>query len=69
MGMMRGIIPSLASFVREQSLSTMIRQVEYGSPRMMGMMTGAQMMPAMPYLTEEEVAAGYLYLADYPPKP
>lgn len=45
------------------------RQVEYGSPEMMGMMMGAQRMPAVPYLTEEEVAAGYLYLADCPPKP
>lgn len=68
MAMMGGIIPSLASFPAQSSLSTVVRQVQYGSSGMMGMM-GGERMPAMPYLTEEEVAAAYLYLADYPPEP
>jgi mono/diheme cytochrome c family protein len=68
MAMMRGTIPSLASFPRELSLSSVERQVQYGSSGMM-MMMGGQTMPAMPFLTEEELAAAYFYLEEYPPRP
>jgi mono/diheme cytochrome c family protein len=68
MAMMQGTIPSLASFPRELSLSSVQRQVQYGSSGMM-MMMGGQTMPAMPFLTEEEVAAAYFYLEQYPPRP
>lgn len=68
MAMMRGIIPSLASFPRELSIQQVVRQVRLGSSRMMSMM-GGDTMPAFPYLTEAEVAAGYLYLVEYPPRP
>ncbi|MGA8179840.1 MAG: cytochrome c [Desulfobacterales bacterium] len=64
MGMMRGIIPSLASFPWEQSMQSIVWQVELGS-RMM--MMGGQRMPAYPYITKEESAAAYLYLLQYPP--
>jgi mono/diheme cytochrome c family protein len=64
MGMMRGIIPSLASFPWEQSMQSIVWQVELGS-RMM--MMGGQRMPAYPYITAEESAAAYLYLLQYPP--
>jgi len=64
MGMMRGIIPSLASFPWEQSMQSIVLQVELGS-RMM--MMGGQRMPAYPYITAEESAAAYLYLLQYPP--
>jgi mono/diheme cytochrome c family protein len=67
MAMMRGIVPSLASMPADQSLSVVIRQVQYGSSGMM-MMMGGDRMPAFPYLTEEEVAAAYYYLIQYPPK-
>ena len=66
MGMMSGIIPSLASLPQQQSLSSVIQVVQYGSPRMMMMMRGDQM-PALPYLTEKEVTAAYFYLLKYPP--
>ncbi len=66
MAMMRGIIPSLASFPQEQSLADVIRQVHYGSGMMMRMM-GGDRMPALPYLTDEEIAAAYFYLQKYPP--
>lgn len=69
MAMMRGIIPSLASFPRDHSLSAVTRQVEYGSSRMMMMMMDRQRMPPMPYFTEEEIAAAYYYLVGYPPQP
>ena len=64
MGMMRGIIPSLASFPWEQSMQSIVWQVELGT-RMM--MMGGQRMPAYPYITAEEAAAAYLYLLQYPP--
>jgi mono/diheme cytochrome c family protein len=62
--MMRGIIPSLASFPYEQSMQSLVWQVELGSRRMM---MGGQRMPAYPYITKEEAAASYLYLVQYPP--
>lgn len=68
MAMTSGIIPSLESFPRQQSVDSVVRQVQYGSSGMMQMMGGPQM-PTFPYLTKEEVAAAYFYLAKYPPKP
>jgi mono/diheme cytochrome c family protein len=64
MGMMRGIIPSLASFPYEQSMQSLVWQVESGSRPMM---MGGQRMPAYPYITNDEAAASYLYLVKYPP--
>jgi mono/diheme cytochrome c family protein len=66
MAAMRGIIPSLASFPYEQSIQSVVRQVEFGTMRMMMMMSG-QRMPAFPYITEDEAAAAYLYLVRYQP--
>jgi mono/diheme cytochrome c family protein len=64
-GMMRGIIPSLASFPYEQSMQSVVRQVELGSRPMM--MMGGLRMPAYPYITPSEAASAYLYLVQYPP--
>ncbi len=66
MAMMQGIIPSLASMPEQQSLQSVVRQVREGSSPMMSMM-GGPVMPAFPYLTENEDAAAYLYLMEYPP--
>ncbi|MFZ0451634.1 MAG: c-type cytochrome [Desulfatiglandaceae bacterium] len=63
-GMMRGIIPSLASFPYERSMQSVVWQVAFGSRRMM---MGGQRMPAYPYITPDEAAAAYLYLVQYPP--
>lgn len=68
MAMRSGIIPSLESLPGQQSVDSVVRQVQYGSSGMTQMM-GGQGMPAFPYLTKEEVAAAYFYLAHYPPKP
>jgi mono/diheme cytochrome c family protein len=62
----QGTIPSLASIPRDQSLSGVVHQVQYGSCGTMRM-TGAEMMPAYPYFTEEEIAA--LYLVPYSARP
>ena len=64
MGMTRGIIPSLASFPYEQSMQSIVWQVAQGSRPMM---MGGQRMPAFPYITNDEAAASYLYLVQYPP--
>lgn len=68
MAMMRGIVPSLESFPKQNSIQQVTRQVKLGSSGMMTMM-GGERMPAFPYITEEECAAAYLYLVDYPPRP
>jgi mono/diheme cytochrome c family protein len=64
MGMMGGTIPSLASFPWEQSMQSVVWQVELGSRPMM---MGWQRMPAYPYITPDEAATSYLYLIRYPP--
>lgn len=68
MMMMRGVIPSLASFAEQKSPDDLVRKVRDGASGMMGMM-GAGRMPVYPYLTEEENLASYLYLIAYPPRP
>ena len=57
--MAQGIIPSLASIPRDHSLNGVVHQVQYGSSGMMKM-AGAEVMPAYPYFTQEEIAAAYL---------
>jgi mono/diheme cytochrome c family protein len=59
MAMAQGIIPSLGSIPRDHSLSGVVHQVQYGSSGMMKMV-GAEVMPAYPYFTQEEIAAAYL---------
>jgi cytochrome c553 len=70
MPMMSGTVPSLASFARSYRLEALENAVRYGASGMMGMMGGTtRLMPPLPYLTSQEVAAAYLYLAAYPPEP
>jgi mono/diheme cytochrome c family protein len=66
MMMMHRGIPSLASIPRERSLSGVVHQVQFGSSGMMKMM-GNEVMPAYPYLSEEEIAA--VYFAAYSVRP
>lgn len=69
MPMMQGGIPSLASMPAQLSLGAVVRAVELGSVPMMGMIMEGPTMPAYPYLTQDEVAAAYFYLWQYPPSP
>ncbi len=64
--MMRGIIPSLASLPDDHSLGSFMDQVHYGTMGMM-MMSGNRM-PPLPFFTDQEIAAAYLYLLAYPPQ-
>jgi len=69
MMMMRGVIPSLASFPSEKSPGDLIRKVRSGTSGMMMGMMGGERMPVFSYLTDEEIVAAYLYLEYYPPRP
>ncbi len=69
MPMMSGTVPSLASFPRSYRLEALENAVRFGSSGMRGMMGGARRMPPLPYLSSQEVAAAYVYLAAYPPEP
>lgn len=69
MMMMRGTIPSLASFAAEKSPDDLVRKVRYGTSGGMMAMMGGGRMPTFRYLTEEEVVAAYLYLSNDPPVP
>lgn len=66
MAMMQGFIPSLASMPEQQSLQAVVRQIREGSSSMTSMM-GGPVMPAFPYITDDEAAAAYLYLMQYAP--
>ncbi len=67
MMMMGGVIPSLASFPEQKSPGEVVGRVRFGTSSIMGMM-GGDGMPVFRYLTDEEVVAAYLYLANYPPQ-
>lgn len=69
MMMMMGRIPALASIPEQLSLEAVVHKVRHGWSGMAGMM-GRRMsrMPVFSYLSDEEVAAAYLYLAYYPPR-
>lgn len=66
MGMMSNVVSSLASILVNNSMTQDIQQVHNGST---GMMMGGQQMPALPFITQQEAAAEYLYLLAYPPEP
>ncbi len=69
MMMMSGRIPALASIPEQLSLEAVVHKVRHGWSGMAGMMhRPVSRMPVFSYLSDEEVAAGYLYLAYYPPK-
>jgi mono/diheme cytochrome c family protein len=69
MMMMMGRIPALASIPEQLSLEAVVHKVRRGWSGMAGMMRHRMSrMPVFSYLSDEEVAAAYLYLAYYPPK-
>jgi mono/diheme cytochrome c family protein len=69
--LINNILPSLASFAREKTIFQVLTKVRQGAPIAMGslhQMSGGRM-PVFSYLTDDEVAAAYLYLIIYPPRP
>lgn len=68
MMMMRGVIPSLASFPEDVPPWMVVRKVREGMGGMGGMMGYRPRMPVFSYVTEPEVLAAYLYLEKVPPE-
>ena len=68
--LLRNQLPSLASFPRSKTVFQTIQKVREGAPVEMGPLhlpsTGR--MPVFHYLTDDEVAAAYIYLIIYPPR-
>ena len=67
--LLEGAIPPLSMLTRRKVQSEFIRKVTQGAPILMGTppMLYRGRMPVFYYLSEEEVADVYLYLAMYPP--
>jgi mono/diheme cytochrome c family protein len=69
MMMMAGRIPALASIPDEVSLEAVVHKVRHGWSEMTSMAHQMSRMPIFSYISEEEVAAAYVYLAYYPAAP
>lgn len=65
--MMAGRIPALAQLPGQLSLEGVVHKVRHGWSGMQGMMHEMSRMPVFSYLSDDEVAAAYLYLTYYPP--
>lgn len=59
--MANGGIPPLASIPKQQAVNAVVHQVEHGSSTKVKMM-GGPAMPALPYFTNDEIAAVYVVL-------
>jgi len=65
---MAGLVPALANLPEQMSLDGVVHKVRHGWTPMVGMARPASRMPVFAYLTDEEVAAAYLYLVYQPPQ-
>jgi mono/diheme cytochrome c family protein len=68
---LEGAIPPLSALTGRVDLSEFVRKVTSGAPIVMGMPPASYRgrMPVFVYLSQDEAAAAYLYLAHYPPRP
>lgn len=66
--MMAGLVPALANIPEQMSLDGVVHKVRHGWTSMAGMTRPVSRMPVYAYLSDEEVAAAYLYLAYLPPQ-
>jgi mono/diheme cytochrome c family protein len=66
--MMAGLVPALANLPEQISLDGVVHKVRHGWTSMAGMARPLSRMPVYSYLSDEEVAAAYLYLAYLPPQ-
>jgi mono/diheme cytochrome c family protein len=66
--MMAGLVPALIGMPEQLSLEAMVHKVRHGWQAMAGLSHQMSRMPIYPYLSDEEVAAAYLYLAYIPPQ-
>lgn len=65
-----GAIPSLQSLVASKTVAEFVRKARDGAVIQMGDVATPHRgrMPVFYYLTDEEIAAAYMYLSTYPPK-
>ncbi len=69
--LLHNVLPSLASLPQRKTIFEVMHKVRQGAPVEMGplrQLSGGRM-PVFAYLTDDEVAAAYLYLIIYPPRP
>ncbi len=68
--LLRNELPALASFPREKTIFFVMQKARQGAPVAMGPLheVSGGRMPVFSYLTDDEVAAAYLYLIIYPPR-
>lgn len=68
--LLNGATPSLSSLPRHQTVFDMVRKVRHGATVVMGpaRMACRGRMPVFDYLSDQEVAAAYMYLIAYPPQ-
>jgi mono/diheme cytochrome c family protein len=64
---MSGMIPALQNLPEQLSLEAVVHKVHFGWKNIERVMHQGPSMPVFSYLTDEEIAAAYLYLAYYPP--
>jgi hypothetical protein len=67
---MNGSVPPLAGMLTRHSEASVIQKVRIGAPVTMGIVPVVYRgrMPVLDYITDNETAAAYLYLAAYPPR-
>ena len=65
-----GATPPLSSLIADKSVADFVNKVRVGAPILMGDLPVHYRgrMPVFYYLTDQEVAAAYLFLASYPPQ-
>ena len=67
-GLMAGRIPSLNTMPDQLSLEAVVHKVRTGWSGVANIVHQKSAMPVLSYLSDEEVAAAYLYLYYYPPQ-
>jgi mono/diheme cytochrome c family protein len=68
--LLEGVVPPMAGFTTEKTMSEFVRKVRHGAPVVMGslQLPYRGRMPVFDYLSDSEAASAYLYLVNYPPQ-
>jgi mono/diheme cytochrome c family protein len=69
--LMQGTIPPFTTLLEDKPVVDFVTKVRSGAPVVMGdaAFHYRGRMPVFPFLQDVEVAAGYMFLVDYPPQP
>jgi mono/diheme cytochrome c family protein len=68
--LLAGTIPALSVLLEDKPVVDFVTKVRTGAPVMVGdpVFHYRGRMPVLPHLRDEEIAAAYMFLADYPPQ-